>query len=351
MPKSIFDLISPQLIGVYYTKVASNAVPYLGALLYPAKKQVGLDLSWIKGHDGLPVSLAPAAFDAKAPVRDRIGVEKIETEMPFFRESFRIGEKERQEILKVQGGANRAIIEPIISRIYADAAALVDGADVVAERMRMQLLSKGAISIVGADGLAYNYNYRFPRGHKKSLTGTDAWSNTKADVYGAIKDAKRAISRDTGNTLTRAICTDSVWDKLLLNEAIKGDILTRLGQNSTIVDDAMLKQWFATKLGLQVSVYNKMFKPSQKAAGEKFFPDDVFTLIPDGNLGNTYHGTTPEEAELMNGAASNAQVSVVNTGVAVTTETEAHPVNRKVIASDIVLPSFEAIDSVYIMNV
>ena len=202
MPKSIFDLISPQLIGVYYTKVASNAVPYLGALLYPAKKQVGLDLSWIKGHDGLPVSLAPAAFDAKAPVRDRIGVEKIETEMPFFRESFRIGEKERQEILKVQGGANRAIIEPIISRIYADAAALVDGADVVAERIRMQLLSKGAISIVGSDGLAYNYNYRFPRGHKKSLTGTDAWSNTKADVYGAIKDAKRAISRDTGNTLT-----------------------------------------------------------------------------------------------------------------------------------------------------
>ena len=170
-------------------------------------------------------------------------------------------------------------------------------------------------------------------------------------MYGVIKDAKRAISRDTGDTVTRAICTDSVWDKLLLNEAIKGDILTRLGQNSTIVDDAMLKQWFATKLGLQVSVYNKMFKASQKSAAENFFPDDVFTLIPDGTLGNTYHGTTPEEAELMNGAASNAQVSVVNTGVAVTTETETHPVNRKVIASDIVLPSFEAIDSVFILNV
>ena len=83
----LFDgLFSPAALGANWTEAASNRIPYLGEGLFPARKQAGLDLKWIKGSKGIPVSLMPSAFDAKATFRDRIGVEKLRTEMPVFRE-------------------------------------------------------------------------------------------------------------------------------------------------------------------------------------------------------------------------------------------------------------------------
>ena len=82
-PRAFF---TPAAIAAQWNEAASNRIPYLGAGLFPSKKKAGLDLSWLKGSKGLPVSLMPSTFDAKATFRDRIGFSKIETEMPFFRE-------------------------------------------------------------------------------------------------------------------------------------------------------------------------------------------------------------------------------------------------------------------------
>lgn len=90
---NLTELFTPKIIAANYTEAASNAIPYLGSGLFPSVKRAGLDLAWIKGHKGLPVSLKPSAFDAKATFRDRIGVSKLETEMPFFREGYKIKEK------------------------------------------------------------------------------------------------------------------------------------------------------------------------------------------------------------------------------------------------------------------
>ena len=48
---------------------------------------------------------------------------------------------------------------------------------------------------------------------------------------------------------------------------------------------------------------------------------------------------------------TDAQVAIVNTGVAVTTIKEPHPVNVQTIVSSIMLPSFEQIDSVFIATI
>ena len=350
MPKTIFDLVEAPHIATYYTTNVSNNIPYLGSLLFPSQKQVGLDLSWIRGYNGLPVSLAPSAFDAKAPVRDRIGISKIETEMPFFRESFRIGEKERQELLKVMSGMNAALVEPIVKKIYDDTKNLVDGADVINERMRMQLLATGKIQVVSKDGVAYAYDYKHPNKHKKTLTGNAKWSDIEnADVVTNITEWMELVEEDTGIRPTRAICTRKTWGYIVKNKKIRLDMNPVGGQN-VIVTDKMIKEYLLDKLGIQVSVYNKMFSQTVGGQGEKFFPDDTFTLIPEGKLGTTYYGTTPEEADLLSGQ-SLAQVSIVNTGVAITTIKEVHPVNSVTIVSEIALPSFESIDSVFIAKV
>ena len=77
-------------------------------------------------------------------------------------------------------------------------------------------------------------------------------------------------------------------------------------------------------------------------------PDDTFVLFPSGSIGNTWFGTTPAESDLMGGSAAN--VSVTDTGVAVTTAQKVDPVQVETIVSQICLPSFEAADQVYIMD-
>ena len=211
MDQTIFDLVNAREIGTYWTAAAENKIPYLGATIFPAKKQLGLDLSWIKGYQGLPVALTPSAFDTKATLRDRIGVKKVETEMPFFREAMRIGEKDRQEINKLLSASNRATLEPILNRIYDDAANLIAGAEVQAERMRMQLLSTGKIRITAENRMSYDYDYKLPAAHKKTLdgsTGYKKWSDVdNATPIQNIQEWQDKVEDNTGVRPTRAICT------------------------------------------------------------------------------------------------------------------------------------------------
>ncbi len=93
------DVFTAEAIAANWTETASNSIPYYGAGLFPARKKAGLDLKWIRGNKGLPVSLAPSAFDAKSTFRDRIGVSISKTQMAFFRESMLITEEDEQEDL------------------------------------------------------------------------------------------------------------------------------------------------------------------------------------------------------------------------------------------------------------
>ena len=135
----------------------------------------------------------------------------------------------------------------------------------------------------------------------------------------------------------------------MANTSIRMD-MDPIGGANRIMTDAMLQQYLQTKLGLSVAVYSKKYQLALGGAASAFFPDEVFTLIPEGNLGNTYYGTTPEESDLLAGG-TDANVQIVNTGVAVTTIKEPRPVNVMTVVSAIVLPSFETIDNIYVATV
>lgn len=162
------DIFNSEAIALNYTEAASNRIPYLGSGLFPAQKKAGLDLKWFKGHNGLPISLMPSNFDAKSTFRDRVGIEQLETEMPFFRESMLVKEKDEQEIMRVQD-TNDAYAQQVLDNIFNDTRTLVDGADVVPERMIMQLLSpvNGDLGIeiktTDTDGKGVNYTYNTAR--------------------------------------------------------------------------------------------------------------------------------------------------------------------------------------------
>lgn len=339
---TIYDVITPADTRAYYENVERKT--YLGEALFPATKQLGLDLSFLKGRGGLPIALQPAAFDALAPLRDRIGVEAFNTEMPFFRERMLVKEKDRQQINSFLAANQSAQAELIIREVFKDAEALIAGADVITELMRMQLLSTGAISIQGtAEGRAVDYNYRLANDQFETLVGTDAWTSPDSDPIANIEEWVEQSGA------TRAILNNFTFGLLRKHPKVIGAVSAVTGKQ--FVSKTEIVNFFREEVGVSFAIYDEKYQISQDAAAEKFWPDFVFTLIPDGTLGETVYGTTPEEADLLNGQATDAEVSIVNTGVAVTTVKIPHPVNVQTIVSMIALPSFPMADKVFIATV
>ena len=342
---SIFDLVKAPELTSYWEEHTQDMPPYLGEELFPADKKLGLKLDWIKGANGLPVVLKPSAFDAGAVPRARIGFDKLSTQMPFFKESTYVDEELRQELNMILETGNQAYIDAVVRRVFADETHLLEGARARREEMRMMALTTGAIAIT-ANGQAYNYDYGMPADHKSEVT--TSWSTTTSDPIEDMRTAMDKIEDDTGIRPTRGVCTRKTWGYLRKNEKIIKSIFVLSNGQVSALSDARLSQYLMDELGLELIVYGKRYK-NDAGTATQFVPDDTVVLFPTGNLGTTWFGTTPEESDLMGGKVAN--VSITDVGVAVTTIEKADPVNVETKVTMICLPSFEAADSVYILDV
>ena len=349
MPK-IIDLIKPQILGEYYADKTVNDSPFLGEALFPAKKKAGLDLSFIKGANESQVLLKPSRFDSLAELRERIGIETIQTEMPLFREGMQIKEREAQEIMKFSNATmQNPYLRSAVEKVYDDVNGLISSARKVPERMRMELLSTGKISISsvkGDKGTAYNYDYtdtNFNTNNMETLTGNALWSApATATPFSDLRRWKETME-DRGVEVNTAIMTRKTFTYIVKSKEIK-DMFTNL----MVVTEKNVREFLIAELGLDIIIYNKTYVDYDNSS-KKYYPDDKVTLIPSGDLGNTYYGTTNEEAQLNSGV--NQNVSVVDTGVAILSTVEPHPVNEKVYVAEIVLPSFERMSQIFIATV
>lgn len=337
---TIFDFVNANEMVSYWETMTKDRPPYLGETLFPAQKKLGLDLKWIKGSAGLPVVLKPSAFDSGAVPRPRIGFDRLTAEMPFFKESMYIDEELRQQLNMVLETGNQAYIDAVLNRIFNDNTVLLEGAAARREQMRMMALTTGAISIT-ANGQAYSYDYGMPSDHK--VTVTTSWSDVSADIGADILAGQDKIEDDTGVRPTRAVCSRKTWGYMLKNTNFKKAI-----SDKVLMTDSVLKSMLLDVYGLEVVVYSKRYNNDSKAA-TKYVPDDTFVMFPSGPLGTTWFGTTPEESDLMGKAVAN--VSITDVGVAVTSINKADPVNVETKVTMISLPSFEAADQVYILDV
>ena len=112
-----------------------------------------------------------------------------------------------------------------------------------------------------------------------------------------------------------------------------------------LMTDARVKEIFSTELGIAIIVYTKQYV-DENGSVKKFYPDGMATLLPNGQLGNTYKGVTPEEHR-----AGELNVQIVDDGTAVAVNTSFDPVQTVTKASEVVLPSFENMDRTYMLKV
>lgn len=350
------DVFTAEAIALNYTNAASNAIPYLGTGFFPSQKKAGLDLKWIKGHNGLAVSLMPSTFDAKSTFRDRVGISMSETEMPFFRESMLVKEKDEQEIMRVQDSKDPYAAQ-VLDNIFNDTKTLVDGANVVPERMIMQLLAplNGSVGIeIKANNVDYTYNYD-PDGswkaehYAKITTDADKWSTSATcDPLFDIETALDAQEAASGNRPEILLMSKATFNMIKNSAKVRSGILAQNTTANVNYTSAKVKQYVEEELSVTIIIYNKQFK-KESGTAKKFYPDNIVMMLPNGAIGTTWYGTTPEERTLT--AKSDADVSIVNTGVAVSVTITDDPVNTKTTVSEIVLPSFERMNECYAMEV
>lgn len=340
---TIFDLMQSQELTAYWEELTKDEAPYPCEELFPDNKKRGISLKWIKGSKGLPVVLKTSAFDVNAIPRARIGFDKLTAEMPYFKESTYIDEELRQELNMVLETGNQAYIDSVMNKIFDDETRLLRGARASRERMRMMALTTGVVAMT-ANGQAFTFDYGVTHKGNASVSWSD---HTNSDPIEDIRVAKEAVEDETGCTITRAMCDAKTWRDLRNNEKIKKAIFV-LTNGVGAMNDQQLTDYIAEQLdGLEVRVNKKRYKDENEQT-LAFMPANTFVMFPDGDLGNTWFGTTPAESDLMAGSVAN--VSITDTGVAVTTVQKADPVQVETIVSMICLPSFEAADQVYILD-
>lgn len=339
---SISELVTAQNIAAYWEEKNQNAQPLLGETLFPKKKRLGTKLEWIKGANNQPVALRTSTFDAKAIRRDREGIDQFDTKMPFFKESKYIDEEMRQELNNLIASNNQEVINAILTNIYDDEAELIDASEISLERMRMEALTTGTITLAD-NGQSYEYDYQLAADQK--VTSTSDWSSANADILGDIvKVVEDARAR--GVAITRAVCNSSVAKNFRTNTAIKNAVY--VFANGTVpVTTARALDYIFNETGVRFYVYDNVYVNESKQA-VKYVPDNTVVFMADGDLGYTNMGTTPEESDLRNNL--NANVAIVNGGVAVTTSQIVDPVNVETKVSMVALPSFEKANNVVILD-
>lgn len=358
---NIFDYINAGEIAAYIQSLpANNTVPYLGSTLFPNRRQTGTDISWLKGSTGLPITIQPAVYDTKASLRERSAFGKVATEMAFFREAMRIGEKDRQ-MMNQLSERNLGLAQPIITNIFDDVNKLVVGVEAQAEYMRMQLLQHGRFVVTSTNGAAkYTYDYQMSEEHQ--LTPSALWTDhANSDPIGDIQAALDTIENDTGVRPSRVVMNRSTFSQMVASESLKKSLMIGVAGNfeDLRLSNTEAQQYIEREAEVSIQVYSKkvaefanldMLPTPGNTKALDLVEDGKVIIMPDGAMGSTWHGTTPEASDLASGN-TDAQVQVLANGPTITTYKEPHPVNVATIVSAVMIPSFENIDNVAVLSV
>lgn len=357
----ISEVYSAEALVAYYTSMKGNGdvhYNFIGEQFFPALKHKGLRLDVVKGFHGAPAELRPSALDTTAYLRPRIPVESVKTKIPFFKEGMAFTEEERQDLadlLRLHGQDDNFIMA-IMRRYYKDYSDLVAGADVSAEKMRMSLLAYGKIDIISnKDGEAINQTFDFDTSgvwatnNTVTLSGTSTWTDANKATSDPIKDITEAIKRhriQNGVITSRILMNSETFNRIAQSESVKKAIKP-LGGN---ILDSEVEVYIRNATKCELILNDAIYK-NVNGVNSKYYPDGKVTLLPAYTIGFTNYGTSPTEYDILNGDNNLHSYALYNDGVCVYTNKTVDPVNIKTVVEQLVLPSFEEMDSVYVMNV
>lgn len=342
MPLLETAVTAQNVVGFYEATATQDES--LGDRLFPAEKQLGLTLEYIKGSGNKAVQLRASAFDTRTTFRDRMPIELNSERMPFFKEGYLVKESDRQQLAIVEMTGNQTMIDTVLAKIFNDSANLILAAQARVQAMRMQVLATGKLAI-DSNGVKQEYDYSVPADNQGTVANN--WSD--AENATPLKDIAEAVDKmaDNGVAIEGAVMNNRTFGYLRDAKSTKRQIKGNVQNATPDVTNRELTEFLSNEYGVTVEVV-KATNVGDDGQARKLFPDGHVTLIPNQTLGRTVYGTSPAEMDLT--SRQDVDVSVVNTGVAVVTTMTTDPVNKQTRAEMVTLPSFEGANLVYLMT-
>lgn len=319
---------------------AQNVIDYVsnreydtqaGEALFPALRQESLELEYFVGANAAPVTATIHAFDTESEIASRDGFKAVREKIALIKRKIQVNEELLMKLNNVK--TSSPAFKSIVDTIYNDIDNMVRAVNVRVERMRYEALATGKVT-ANENNAKFEVNYGF---ETKQLQNTD-WSATDADILGDIDKWVDYLVLNTGVTPGRILTTRKIVrlmaDSVAIKKAILGDSTKRL--SLTEIND------FMTMHGLPlIGTEDRQYR-EQQADGtyklKRYFPENGFVLLPNGALGNTVYGPTPEEIRLRTNPA--VDLSKVGNVLAMVYEESVDPVATYTKAVTTALPSF-----------
>lgn len=343
---TIYDLVTPKMTVKRWEDKYLERPPYFGEGKFNTKKQLGTKLDWFQGRKPKVRLLSLSSFDAKVIPIGREAFKTLQTKMPFFKNSMVINEEQRQQLNNVIAGGNQTVIDAILNVIFDDNATLLANASVTREMMRMQLITTGTIALAN-NGQVIEYDFNVPTDNKVKA---DWHTASTADPINDIIGWQDQIETATGVRPSEILMNRKTLNLFANMTTIKNKFaFYALTNSATSLTTAQAQRIIEQETNTTIYVYDKGYTDEDTGKMVKFVPDDVVSLFPAGTLGDEVFGTTPEESDLMNSLV--AEVSITDTGVAVTATKETDPVTVVTKVSMIYLPVLNDPDTLVIADV
>ena len=294
MALPLAEAFTARSLGVMWNNYQKTlgAAPYLGRQKFGTRKQESLDLRFIKGKSGLPVSLKASNFDAQAELRDVGGFSDVHNSMPFYRESYMVTEKEEQEYDNYRSAENSSLANNVLREISKKPMNLIEGVD-----------------------YTDNEGAEHKKQHFKSISGTSAWDKpATATPLDDLIQTRRDFAKATGYSLTRFTMNTETWEMVLKAEDTKKQVLGITAYNGGIRLQQVQVAEYLRGYGIEIEVYDKLYI-DENGKSQYFVPTGIVSAQSSGVfLGDYVFGKTPEERS---GSLTDGNLSLVETGVSI----------------------------------
>lgn len=333
----------PDVLELFDSKTVLNYLkerqykPLLGETLFPEVKHDTLDFEYLVGASSLPVVASVHAFDTEAEIGSR-EASKQALEAAYIKRKMQITEK---DLIALQFPRTPQEQQYLTGRVFNDIDTLVQGVKARVELMRMEALTTGKVTL-NENGLNMTVDYHVPEEHQETLTGTDLWTDSSADIIGDLERWQDSLDEKA----TRALTSTKVLSQILRNTKIIGYLFGK--DSGRIPTRADLNAFLLQHDLPTIAVYDSKFR-RQNANGtyttERYFGENKFVMFGSGTLGETLYGPTPEESRMLR--EGNEQVQVVDKVIAMVYEEGLDPVSTWTKAAATAIPSFPEAHNVF----
>lgn len=337
LSRRIEDIISPRDL-IDYTKENPAESGFLSEL-FPTRKVEGLEYDYILGADQRPATAMFYAFDTPTQLDQRRGYERGAGDLALIKDKMKLDEK---EIYILEHPRTDSEAQFAIRKVYRDVDIILENIENRIEVLRAEALTTGAINI-NENGLKTKIDFGIPVNHKGDLS----WNDPDHDVLEDLFNITELMETDTGFPVTHILTSKKVFYTLCKNKTIRSAIYGT--EKDRYLTPTELNQNLSAMGFPTISTDNRRYEVVTQKNGKlirtlkRYIPEDSVLFLPDGKLGETIRGDTPEAR----GLRSSGIADVSPGDVTLTYYDEVDPVAKYVKGSATAMVNFPYANQIY----